>query len=97
MRNEYAEAIAARATDALAKERADNAVALVALLEQAKKEKRAVEAERDRLRDIVRTVYNTIELQATFDDEGGFHLDNVPACVIAEALFRDDAAALAEE
>ena len=40
MKDEYAEAIAARATDALAKERADNAACLVALLEQVKREKR---------------------------------------------------------
>lgn len=51
----------------------------------------------DRLRDIVRTVRDTIELQATFDDNGGFHLDNVPACVIAKALLREASAAIGEE
>jgi len=59
-------------------------------------ENNRLRAERDRLRDIVRTVRDTIELQATFDDKGGFHLDNVPACVIAKALF-SEARAIGED
>ena len=53
----------------------------------------ALEADNERLADgLVRyrsalnRIRDTIELQGEFDKAGGFHLDNVPACIVAKAL-----------
>ena len=53
----------------------------------------ALEADNSRLADgLVRyrsaliRIRDTIELQGEFDRAGGFHLDNIPACIVAKAL-----------
>ena len=38
------------------------------------------------LREALETIKGAIEIQSTMDEDGGIHLDNVPACVVVEAI-----------